>query len=37
MDLNNLDMMVQQMKQKKAKGTNKCVVDKTLNFDHLKR
>ena len=22
---------------KKAKGTNKCVVDKTLNFDHLKR
>ena len=25
------------MKQKKAKGTNKCVVDKTLNFDHLKR
>ena len=22
---------------KKAKGTNKCVTDKTLNFDHLKR
>ena len=25
------------MKQKKAKGTNKCVIDKTLNFDHLKK
>ena len=24
-------------KRKKAKGTNRCVTDKTLNFDHLKR